>query len=93
VQVEYLKSAITVLQVGSYRAAAIALNLTDYAVACRVHKLEKELGYKLFKRGNSNGIRPTDQGVEYLFYARLALELLERGGRVAVEVGKNGKGA
>lgn len=66
--------------------------MTSNSVYRQVRVLEVELGFRLFMPGHVNGVRPTEQGREYLFYARLALDLLARGGRVAVEVGKGGRG-
>lgn len=62
---------------GSFRRAAIALNVQHPAVSRGVSTLEDRLGAKLFVRDHA-GIRPTPAGDRFLEEATLGFEHLQR---------------
>ena len=66
----------TAARLGSFRAAADALHVTQGAVAQQVRALEAELGRPLFHR-LPRGLALTDCGDEYASRTRFALEILE----------------
>ena len=70
--VEFLRSFVTVADAGSFAEAARRLNLTSNAVAARLHALEEELGTALIQRAGRS-VRPTDAGAKVLDRARSVL--------------------
>ncbi len=68
----YLQSFVTVVDVGSLAEAARRLDLTPAAVAARVHSLELELGAVLIKRAGRS-VKPTAAGVNILEQSRAVL--------------------
>lgn len=77
-----IETFVTIARVGGFTRAAEVLHLSQPAVSRRVDLLEREFGAPLFERP-SNGIRPTDAGVEFLPYAQRVLAAIEDG-RAAV---------
>jgi DNA-binding transcriptional LysR family regulator len=68
--------ATQVRNLGSFRLAARAVNLTPSAVSRRVRALEDELGVSLFER-RSSGVTTTDSGARFLDAARPILAVFE----------------
>ncbi|MBI3707021.1 MAG: LysR family transcriptional regulator [Proteobacteria bacterium] len=54
-----------ITRLGSFRAAAMQLNLTQPTVSLRIHNLEESLGVRLFKRAGRK-MRLTDDGTTLL---------------------------
>lgn len=61
----YLRYAILVAQHGSFRSAALGLNLSQSTVSRRVQLLERRLGVSLFERFHS-GVRLTSAGQRFI---------------------------
>ncbi|CAN1545673.1 LysR Transcriptional regulator [Burkholderiaceae bacterium] len=70
--VRYLQSFVTVVEVGSLAEAARRLDLTPAAIAARVRGLEEELGAVLIKRAGRS-VKPTAAGEKILERARAVL--------------------
>ena len=64
-----LETLLTVAEEKNFTKAAEKLSLTQPAVSHHISMLEKELGVKLFVRGNGE-FRPTSEGETVLRYAR-----------------------
>jgi DNA-binding transcriptional LysR family regulator len=69
-----LQSFATVVDTGSFTAAAAQLNYSQSAVSMQLRRLETELGVVLLER-DSRVIKPTRSGREVLGYAREMLRL------------------
>lgn len=63
-------------RLGSFRAAAEELFITQGAVAQQIRALEEKLGVKLFKR-LARGLEATEEAVEYVGKVRLALGIID----------------
>ncbi|GIV98588.1 MAG: LysR family transcriptional regulator [Herpetosiphonaceae bacterium] len=75
---DYLQTFVSVVELGSYSAAAERLHLTQPAVSRQIHLLEKQLGdIRLFRRSGQRMIL-THAGEELLPAARELLALAER---------------
>ena len=61
INLEQLKTFLTVVRMGSIRKAAVGLNLTQPAVTTRIKSLEESLSVKLFER-SSGGLKLTKRG-------------------------------
>lgn len=72
---EQLLTFITVHELNNYSRTAEHLNLTQPAVTARIHKLEIELGCKLFYRDGKK-IHLTEEGKALLPYARKILNYM-----------------
>lgn len=70
-------------RLGSFRAAADEMNLTQGAVAQQVRALEKELGGQLFRR-LPRGLSPNSKGQGYINRLQLALGIIEEATRDAL---------
>lgn len=78
-----LRALITVLETGSFSAAALELGSAQSAVSYAVAELERDLGVKLLERGRF-GARPTEAGARIADHAR---QLLALGGAIRQEAG------
>ncbi|UTW13089.1 LysR substrate-binding domain-containing protein [Marinobacterium rhizophilum] len=67
-------------RLGSFRAAADEMSLTQGAVAQQVRALEQELGCQLFDR-LPRGLSPNRQGKDYINRLRLALGIIDEATR------------
>lgn len=65
----YLTYALEIERVGSITQAAQNLFMAQPNLSKAIKELEKEVGFAIFKR-TSTGVRPTDEGAEFLFYAK-----------------------
>jgi DNA-binding transcriptional LysR family regulator len=72
VSLRQLRAFVTVAEVGSFTAAASALNLTQSAVRVLIAELERGLGLRLFDR-TTRSVRLTDAGQELHLPARRVL--------------------
>ena len=80
VNLDQLKTFLTVVRLGGVRRAAGALNLTQPAVTARLKNLEERLGCELLER-SASGIRLTKRGELLLAHAEKfehLVELVER---------------
>ncbi|NMC47593.1 MAG: LysR family transcriptional regulator [Chloroflexi bacterium] len=69
-----LKIFDTVAQAGSFSAAAQAMFLTQSSISQHIDNLEKQLGVRLFERGN-RGVSVTTEGKKLERYSRQLLKL------------------
>lgn len=74
VSLSQIKAFYTVARVGSIKAAAAALNLSQPAVSARIKQLEEELEFSVFKR-TAKGVHLSIRGRELLVYAEKMLKL------------------
>ncbi|MBE0479959.1 MAG: LysR family transcriptional regulator [Dehalococcoidia bacterium] len=65
---DYLKTYIEILRLGSFSEAAKKLNLSQPAISFQVHKLERDLGVRLIDRGQKP-VTPTEAGRLLLRFA------------------------
>lgn len=70
--IRYLQSFVTVVDLGSLAQAARQLDLTPAAVAARIHALEDDLGSVLIKRSGRT-VKPTAAGIKILEQSRAVL--------------------
>lgn len=66
---QQIKYAITIAQTGSFNKAAEILYVAQPSLSEAVKELEKELGITVFNR-NSRGVTLTNDGMEFINYAR-----------------------
>lgn len=95
VTIRQLRLVTAIAEVGSMVRAGEAVGMTQPAVSKAVRDLERDLGVKLFKRGN-RGVTPTSYGEALVRHAQRVLAQLEHaaeeiddlahgaGGRVAI---------
>jgi DNA-binding transcriptional LysR family regulator len=83
-----LRAFATVVRLGSVKAAAAALNVTEAAVSLHVGQLRKELGDQLFNR-TASGLAFTPGGLRL---ASRAVEMLGLQDRTVLEVREAGAG-
>lgn len=76
----YLIALEASARLGSFRAAADEMHLTQGAVAQQVRALEDQLGAALFER-QARGLKTTPTGAEYVDRIRLALGVVEEATR------------
>ena len=70
----FLESFMLVVQLGSFRAAADRLHVTQAAVSNRIASLEEEIGAKVFERGPRD-LRLTPVGLRLIGFGERMLEL------------------
>ena len=68
----FVQSFVSVVELGSMAEAARQLDLTPSAVAARVHALEEELGVTLIQRAGRS-VKPTEAGLRILDRARTVM--------------------
>lgn len=71
-----LKYIITVADIGSMNEAAKELFISQPSLSQSVKELESEIGVELFRRSN-RGVVVTQEGIEFLGYARQVVEQYE----------------
>ena len=74
-----LRYVVMVASAPSMREAATRLYISQPALSASMRELEEELNIRIFERSNK-GINLTDEGREFLIYAKKALgqfEILE----------------
>lgn len=75
-KLEDIETYLAVVEAGSVSAGALRLNLAKSVVSERVARLERALGAKLLHR-SSQGVTPTDRGVDYYQRSRAVLDQLD----------------
>lgn len=65
----YLIYALEIERVGSITQAAQNLYMAQPNLSKAIKELEKEVGFTIFKR-TTTGVKPTEEGAEFLFYAK-----------------------
>jgi DNA-binding transcriptional LysR family regulator len=82
--IQQLRYAVTISELGSLNKAAEVLYVAQPSLTSALQELEKELGVTLFSR-SGRGVTPTNDGTEFLRYARQLLaqydELLDKYGK------------
>lgn len=82
--IQQIRYAVTISEAGSFNRASEILYVAQPSLTSAIRELEKELGVAIFARGG-RGVTPTNDGVEFLQYARQTLQqydiLLERYGK------------
>jgi DNA-binding transcriptional LysR family regulator len=86
VDLDGVRTFVTVVDAGRFRDAAADLSITQQAVSKRVAALERDLGVRLFTRA-APGARLTDDGRAFLPHARDLLRA-ERRALAAVRPGR-----
>ena len=71
---QLMKTFLTVVSTQSFVAAAERMNVTQSAISLRVQRLEDEIGHKLFERSKA-GVFLTPYGKEFEHYARTFTQL------------------
>ncbi|MCR5640711.1 MAG: LysR family transcriptional regulator [Lachnospiraceae bacterium] len=71
-----LRYVLEIANSKSMREASTKLYVSQPALSASVHELEEELGHLIFERTN-RGIQLTDEGREFLMYAKKALNQYE----------------
>jgi DNA-binding transcriptional LysR family regulator len=84
VTITQLRTFLAVARLGSVKAAAEELVVTQPSVSAAVSALSRELGVELLAR-DGRGVRPTAAGLAYAAYVADVIGLLEQGRRVARE--------
>ena len=72
----FLQSFILVVKLGSFRAAAERLHITQAAISNRIASLEEEIGARVFDR-DARDLRLTPVGLRLIGYGERMLELQE----------------
>lgn len=78
----YLTYALEIERTGSITQAAQNLFMAQPNLSKALKELEKELGFPIFKR-TGLGVRPTEEGEEFLFHAKHIMEQFEAMGRIS----------
>lgn len=86
---DYLRTFLHIIELGSFSAAAERLSLTQPAVSLQIRQLEKRLGVRLIERIGRRA-RPTAAGAELAAYAG---EIDQLSARAIEEVGRHATGA
>lgn len=86
--IQQLRYAVTISELGSLNKAAEVLYVAQPSLTSALRELEKELGVTLFSR-SGRGVTPTNDGTEFLHYARQVLQqydsLLDKYGKGGVK--------
>lgn len=72
IDIDLLRSFVTIVEVKSFTRAAERLLRTQSAISLQMKRLEEQLGCRLFERGG-RGVEPTQAGTMLLGYARRIL--------------------
>lgn len=79
-----IRAFLTIVQLGSFTAAARKLGLTQPAVSAQIGALESALGVPLFERGRELSLTP--QGERFLGYAQRIQEAYDWANEAFVNV-------
>ena len=82
----YLIYALEIERVGSISQAAQNLYMAQPNLSKAIRELEKELGFTIFKR-TAKGVSPTEEGTEFLYYARQITEQVSAVERISQRIG------
>ena len=75
ITLQQLRYIIKVAECGSINAASQTLFVSQPTLSQAIRETERELGIEIFNRTN-RGITPTNEGIEFIGYARQVLEQL-----------------
>jgi DNA-binding transcriptional LysR family regulator len=87
----FLRAAIVAAEQRSFRKAALVLGTSESSVSRRVRLLERRLGFGLFER-NSQGVRLTPAGAEFLREATEGIEKFDRAVQLAAATHRGERG-
>ncbi|MEQ1671478.1 MAG: LysR family transcriptional regulator [Hyphomicrobium sp.] len=87
IELRHLRYVVAAAERGSFRRAAMALDIQESAVSRRIRDLEDEIGAALFIRSHS-GVKLTYAGQRFVCRARIALDQI---GHAAKDVGTIGR--
>jgi len=87
----YLRCALAVAELGSFRRAAAAIELPQSSVSRRIQLLERRLGFALFVRSR-RGTRSTTAGAEFLKAAVVGAHQLDQAARLAAAAHRGERG-
>jgi len=82
----YLMYALEIERVGSITQAAKNLYMAQPNLSKAIRELEKETGFSIFKR-TTTGVKPTEEGSEFLLYAKNIINQLGAMKRISQRVG------
>jgi hypothetical protein len=90
VDIAQLRTLFWIARLGSFRAAAARLNVSQPTISLRIKSWEQELGFPLFKRAGRS-VALSDDGAAVLEYAERVIALLDNlDHRVASQGGVGG---
>ena len=87
-ELRHLRYTVAAADQGSFRRAALAMNIQESAISRRIRDLEDEIGAALFIR-HPGGVTLTQAGEVFIRHARHALKQVKH---AAVDVGAIGRG-
>jgi DNA-binding transcriptional LysR family regulator len=87
-ELRHLRYTVAAADQGSFRRAALAMNIQESAISRRIRDLEDEIGAALFIR-HTGGVTLTQAGEVFVRHARHALKQVKY---AAVDVGAIGRG-
>lgn len=87
IEARHFRLVLTVAELGSLRRAAMAMNLTQPALAMRLRRVESAVGGPLFHR-DGDAVRPTEVGRCFLSGARELVDGLETLRRRAADLAR-----
>jgi DNA-binding transcriptional LysR family regulator len=90
VKLQQIQCVVVAARQGSFRRAALALNVQQSSVSRHIQDLEDHLGAPLFIRG-ARGIELTEVGARFLADAEQALNQLGRAAQLAGAVGEDAR--
>ena len=74
--IQQLRYAVAISELGSLNKAAEVLYVAQPSLTTALQELERELGVTLFSR-SGRGVTPTNDGTEFLHYARQVLQQVD----------------
>jgi DNA-binding transcriptional LysR family regulator len=87
VSLDQLRYFVTVAEVGTTRAAAMALHISQPPLSRQIRALEGELGVALFDR-SARGMRLRPEGEVFLAHAREILAAVDRAAQATQTVAR-----
>lgn len=84
----YLNYAIEIEKAGSITQAAQNLFMAQPNLSKAIRELEKELGFRVFRR-TSTGVKPTEEGAEFLYHARHIIDQMNAVERIGRRCGND----
>lgn len=86
INTSYLTFALEIERVGSITQAAQNLYMAQPNLSKAMKELEKELGFVIFRR-TATGVKPTEEGAEFLYHAKRIMEQFDAVGRISQKNG------
>jgi DNA-binding transcriptional LysR family regulator len=90
VKLQQIQCVVVAARQGSFRRAALALNVQQSSVSRHVQELEDHLGASLFIRG-AGGVELTQVGAQFVADAEQALNQLSRAAQLAGAIGEDAR--